>query len=122
MCLDDLQQNNEKPYMLGIFGCSNVIAKTQFFSFTNNNILRNELSCATVRQIGTPPYLVVMTSCLENDDHNEKWEFTNNRLKHVKTDLCLDHRALRQGDYVQVAPCDPYSVSQSWTISHTYDQ
>ncbi|XP_037816941.1 polypeptide N-acetylgalactosaminyltransferase 1 [Lucilia sericata] len=118
LCLDDLQQNNEKPYNLGVYSCSKEIAKTQFFSFTNNNVLRNELSCANVQHSDSPPYLIVMTTCFENDDLNEKWQYSNNRLRHLNTGMCLDHRGLHQGDYVQVAICDPYSKTQSWIIDH----
>lgn len=121
LCLDDLQQNNEKPYNLGVYSCSKEIAKTQFFSLTNSKVLRNELSCATVQHSDSPPYLIVMTSCFENDDFNEKWQYTNNRLRHILTGLCLDHRGLHQGDYIQVAICDASSKTQSWTIDHRED-
>lgn len=119
LCLDDLQQNNEKPYNLGVYACSKEISKTQFFSLTNNKVLRNELSCATVQHSDSPPFQIVMTSCFENDDHNEKWQYLGNRLRHIPTGLCLDHSGRHQGDFVQVAPCDSFSSkTQSWAIDH----
>uniref|UniRef100_A0A1I8Q0J5 Polypeptide N-acetylgalactosaminyltransferase n=1 Tax=Stomoxys calcitrans TaxID=35570 RepID=A0A1I8Q0J5_STOCA len=121
LCLDDLQQNNENPYNLGVYACSKEISKTQFFSLTNNKVLRNELSCATVQHSDSAPFQIVMTSCLEGDDYNEKWQYLGNRLRHLRTGLCLDHRGLHQGDYVQVAPCDPLSKTQRWTIDHGED-
>lgn len=48
-CFDDLQQNIDEPYNLGVYACySQEIAPSQLFSFTYNNILRTERSCATV--------------------------------------------------------------------------
>uniref|UniRef100_A0A1A9WWG0 Polypeptide N-acetylgalactosaminyltransferase n=1 Tax=Glossina brevipalpis TaxID=37001 RepID=A0A1A9WWG0_9MUSC len=120
LCLDDLQQDNEQPYNLGLFMCMNEVTKTQFFSLTNNNVLRNDLSCATVKHTRSPPYLVVMASCFDNDDYNEKWYYDHNyRLRHFPTGLCLDHRGLRQSDYVRVAPCDSQSKTQSWIFGNS---
>lgn len=114
LCLDDLQQNNEKPYNLGVFGCGTPLTKSQFFSFTNDGVLRNELSCATVQHSDSPPFRVVMTPCFDKLDFNEEWEYTDNQFVHEKTGLCLDYRGLKSGDDVQVATCDPESGTQKW--------
>lgn len=116
LCLDDLQQNNEKPYNLGVFGCSTPVTKSQFFSLTNDGVLRNELSCATVQHSDSPPFRVVMTPCFDKTDFNEEWEYSNNQFVHQKTGLCLDYRGLKSADDVQVATCDPESGTQKWQI------
>lgn len=51
LCLDDLQQDNEKPYNLGIYSCHKPnVTRSQFFSITQSGVLRNELSCASIQQ------------------------------------------------------------------------
>lgn len=51
LCLDDLQQDNEKPYNVGVYTCHRPnVTRSQFFSFTKAGVLRNELSCASVQQ------------------------------------------------------------------------
>lgn len=116
LCLDDLQQNNEKPYNLGVFFCGTPITKSQFFSITNDGVLRNELSCATVQRSDSPPFRVVMTPCFDKTDFNEHWEYANDKFVHIKTGLCLDYRGLKSADDVQVATCDTESETQKWFI------
>lgn len=49
LCFDDLQQNIDEPYNLGIYTCYKPeIAPSQFFALTHNNVLRSERSCATI--------------------------------------------------------------------------
>lgn len=51
LCLDDLQQDNESPFNLGIYTCHHPdVTRSQFFSLTNSGVLRNELSCASIQQ------------------------------------------------------------------------
>lgn len=51
LCLDDLQQDNEKPYNVGVYTCHRPnVTRSQFFSFTKAGVLRNELTCASVQQ------------------------------------------------------------------------
>lgn len=50
LCLDDLQQDNEKPYNLGVYSCQPNVTRSQFFTLTQSGVLRNELSCATIQQ------------------------------------------------------------------------
>lgn len=48
-CFDDLQQNIDEAFNLGVYTCYKPdIAPSQFFSLTYNNILRTERSCATI--------------------------------------------------------------------------
>ncbi|XP_011186327.2 polypeptide N-acetylgalactosaminyltransferase 1 [Zeugodacus cucurbitae] len=118
LCADDLSQNNEKPYNLGIFWCAKKLTKSQFFTLTNTQVLRNELSCATVPHSGGDVRVVKMVSCMDNDDYNEQWSYENEHLIHVNTGLCLDHMELRSSDEIQVARCDSDSETQRWTIQH----
>ncbi|EDV55898.1 polypeptide N-acetylgalactosaminyltransferase 1 isoform X1 [Drosophila erecta] len=118
ICLDDLLQNNEKPYNAGLYPCGKVLQKSQLFSFTNTNVLRNELSCATVQHSESPPYRVVMVPCMENDEFNEHWRYEHQHIIHSNTGMCLDHQGLKSLDDAQVAPCNPHSESQRWTIEH----
>lgn len=51
LCFDDLQQPEDNPYNVGIYVCHKpLISKSQFFSFTNDGVIRNENSCATVQK------------------------------------------------------------------------
>lgn len=48
-CFDDLQQNIDEAYNLGVYSCyKQDIAPSQFFALTYNNVLRTERSCATI--------------------------------------------------------------------------
>ncbi|XP_037945302.1 polypeptide N-acetylgalactosaminyltransferase 1 [Teleopsis dalmanni] len=116
LCLDDLHQDNEKPYNLGIFSCGRTLSKTQFFSFTKSNVLRNELSCATVQHSDSPPHLVVMVVCKDDDDLHERWRYENKQFIHTKTGMCLDAFGLKNLDHLQVAPCNNASETQRWRI------
>lgn len=117
LCLDDLLNNNEKPYNLGLYACGKALQKSQLFSYTNSLVLRNELSCATVQHSSSPPHRVVMVPCLENDDYNEQWKYENQRLVHVNTGLCLDHNGLKSMDDALVEKCDLSSDTQRWIIT-----
>ncbi|KAH8392754.1 hypothetical protein KR215_009552 [Drosophila sulfurigaster] len=118
LCLDDLLQNNEKPFNLGLYPCGKVLQKSQLFSFTEKQVLRNELSCATVQHSTTPPHRVVMVPCLENDDYNEQWRYQNHQLVHTNTGMCLDYSGQKSMDDAQVAPCSLSSDTQRWAIEH----
>lgn len=118
LCLDDLLQNNEKPFNLGLYPCGKTIQKSQLFSLTKNQVLRNELSCATVQHSDSPPYRVVMVPCMENDDYNEQWKYQRQQLIHSNTGMCLDYSGQKSMDDAQVAPCNPTSETQRWTIEH----
>lgn len=51
LCFDDLQQNEDDPFNLGIYQCHMAtLTKSQLFSFTHSGIIRSEKSCATVQQ------------------------------------------------------------------------
>ena len=117
-CLDDLMQNNEQPYNMGLYSCSEQLTKTQLMSYTKTQVLRNELSCATVQHSDSPPHLVVMTPCLEDDDYNEPWRYEKQHFIHSNTGLCLDRKGLRNMDEVQVSDCDYDSETQKWVIQH----
>lgn len=117
LCLDDLQQNNDEPYNLGVYTCHKpAVARSQFFSLTNEGILRNEQSCASVQKSSsTLKYNIVMAPCLQNVKYNEKWELTtDDLLRHIDMDVCLDHRTLAAQGHVFASQCDPKSETQKW--------
>lgn len=50
LCLDDLQSAGDDPYNLGVYVCHRPnVTKSQFFSLTDEGLLRSEESCATVQ-------------------------------------------------------------------------
>ncbi|EDW85679.1 uncharacterized protein Dwil_GK23025, isoform A [Drosophila willistoni] len=116
LCLDDLLQNNEKPFNLGLYPCGKTLQKSQLFSYTNSQVLRNELSCATVQHSDSPPRRVVMVPCSESDKFNDQWKYEDQQLVHTNSGLCIDHEGLKNMDDVIVAPCDLSSESQRWVI------
>lgn len=60
-----------------------------------------------------------MVMCLSNNKLNEKWEVTkSHQLRHIDTDMCLDHVGLHVQDHVYVRKCDSNSSTQKWTIAH----
>lgn len=49
LCFDDLQQNIDEAYNLGVYNCYKPeVAPSQFFALTDNDVLRSERNCATV--------------------------------------------------------------------------
>lgn len=119
LCFDDLQQNNEEPYNLGLYTCQKSdVTKSQFFSLTRDGVLRNELSCATVQRSSSTPFLVVMAPCQANNKHNEKWEYFRGQLRHIDTGLCIEQKGLRSHDFVVVDVCEDDTLSQKWRIEH----
>ena len=114
ICLDDLQNNNEQRFKLGVYGChGGSLTKSQFFSFTLDGVLRNEGSCATLVR-----NLIEMVPCQHNDS-KEKWTKTpEGHLIHIGSGLCLDSKGLQNKDHIQVAACERDSETQIWTIEH----
>lgn len=121
LCLDDLQQNNDEPYNLGVYSCHRPeVTRSQFFSFTNDGVLRNEQTCAFIQKTTSSiKSNVVMTPCLNNDKFNDKWQITeDNQIRHIELDLCLDHRNLNAQDHLYARKCDVTSESQKWEFSN----
>uniref|UniRef100_A0A1L8E225 Polypeptide N-acetylgalactosaminyltransferase n=1 Tax=Nyssomyia neivai TaxID=330878 RepID=A0A1L8E225_9DIPT len=119
-CLDDLQQDRESPFNLGIYGCHGPLTShSQFFSLTRDGVLRVEEACASVQESKSTRMFVVMSSCNKYNSVNNRWELTAaKQLRYVKLNLCLDMRDLKEMDYIYVAACDPDSDSQLWDITH----
>ncbi|XP_031621916.1 polypeptide N-acetylgalactosaminyltransferase 1-like, partial [Contarinia nasturtii] len=119
LCLDDLQQDNEKPYNLGVYFCSTQnITRSQFFSITREGVLRNELSCASIQQNYSKRSYVVMAACFDNDAYNEKWEFLENssQIRNVVNNICLDYSGLNAQDNIFAQECDSRSETQKWRV------
>lgn len=120
LCLDDLQSTSDDPYNIGVYVCHRPnVTKSQFFSLTDDGLLRSEEACASVQKSASIKNYVVMISCSPNNKLNEKWEMTDYRqLRHIATDMCLDHDGLRSQDHALVRKCDTNKNSQRWTIEH----
>ncbi|KAJ6640594.1 Polypeptide N-acetylgalactosaminyltransferase 1 [Pseudolycoriella hygida] len=108
LCLDDLQSTSDDPYNMGVYVCHRPnVTKSQFFSLTNEGVLRSEEACATVQNSSSSKNYVVMVACSSNSKLNEKWEMTqNHQIRHIATDMCLDHIGLHMQDHVFVRKCD----------------
>lgn len=60
-----------------------------------------------------------MAACHENDDYNETWELTeHSQIRHVTTNLCIDHANLNVQEFVYAQKCNALSETQKWTIEH----
>lgn len=159
-CFDDLQQNIDEAFNLGVYSCYQVnvikfvppniiiitfflrkfnfqpdIAPSQLFSFTYNNVLRTERSCATIDDRRSTKY-IVMIPCNFDDEVNDSWILTADRqLKHEQTGLCIgkkrkdvktfefnqilfsDRKNLDR-NYLHAAVCDSRSRTQKWEFQH----
>ncbi|EAA04096.4 AGAP006925-PA [Anopheles gambiae str. PEST] len=120
LCLDTLQQNADKPWNLGIYTCFKPeVSASQLFSLTKRNVLRNERSCATVQASKSESKFVVMIPCIDDEDIDDTWEFTEHRqLRHKQSGLCLDSSDLSTKSYVHVATCHPGIKTQKWEFQH----
>lgn len=45
LCLDDLQQSRENTLKMGVYWCHDSVTHSQFFSLTNDGLLRVEEGC-----------------------------------------------------------------------------
>uniref|UniRef100_A0A182QIX5 Polypeptide N-acetylgalactosaminyltransferase n=1 Tax=Anopheles farauti TaxID=69004 RepID=A0A182QIX5_9DIPT len=120
LCLDTLQQNAEKPWNLGIYTCFKPeVSASQLFSLTKRGVLRNERSCATVQTSKSESKFVVMIPCVDDDDFDDTWDFTEHRqLMHKQSGMCLDSSDLSTKSYVHVATCHPGIKTQKWEFQH----
>jgi polypeptide N-acetylgalactosaminyltransferase len=114
LCFDDLQQNIDEAYNLGIFNCYRPdIPPSQFFAFTYNNVLRTERSCATVDDHRSAKY-IVMLPCNSDNEIDDRWSYTiHQQFKHKGSGLCIDRKNL-DNRFMHVAVCDPNSQTQKW--------
>lgn len=48
LCLDDLQQSREEKLKVGVYWCHDTVTHSQFFSLTNEGLIRVEEGCLTV--------------------------------------------------------------------------
>lgn len=119
LCLDDLQQDADHPFTLGVYSCHRpTVTKSQFFSLTKSGVLRTEVSCAAIKKNDeTMVGNIQMSPCSDSDKFNERWEFTTDmQIRHIDTDLCLDVFGLSSQEHITVTPCDPMRDSQRWKI------
>lgn len=78
-----------------------------------------EIDVTNVSSSASPKNYVVMISCSSKKQLNEKWEMTKHQqIRHIDTDMCLDHEGLHALDHVYVKKCDSTSGTQKWTIEH----
>ncbi|XP_070508899.1 polypeptide N-acetylgalactosaminyltransferase 1 [Chironomus tepperi] len=113
-CFDDLQQNIDEAYNLGVYSCyKHDIAPSQLFSYTYNKVLRTERSCATIDDRRNTKY-ILMIPCNSDDEVGDTWTYTiNKQFKHEQSGLCIDRKNLDK-NLVHAAVCDTTSVTQKW--------
>lgn len=60
-----------------------------------------------------------MITCSPYDKFNEKWMITDDdQIRHIETDMCLDHKNLNLQEHLVVRHCDTSSKTQKWAFSH----
>ncbi|CAG9811392.1 unnamed protein product [Chironomus riparius] len=113
-CFDDLQQNIDEAYNLGVYSCyKHDIAPSQLFSYTYNKILRTERSCATIDDRRSTKY-ILMIPCNSDEEVGDTWTYTiNKQFKHEQSGLCIDRKNLDK-NLVHAAVCDSMSMTQQW--------
>lgn len=119
LCLDDLQQVRDDPIKVGIYWCHENVQSSQFFSLTNEGLLRVEEGCLApdLETENHGRYGVKMRPCKKPS--KDKWELNDNQqLRYVAMDLCLDVKGVKSSDHAYVTTCDPGRVSQKWEIVH----
>lgn len=105
--------------MLGVYGCHRpTVTKSQFFSFLKSGVLRTENSCASVqKRENSLFYNVQMSPCADRENHQQKWEYTSNQqIRNIETDHCLDVHQLNNQDHVLAIACDPLRQTQKWKL------
>jgi polypeptide N-acetylgalactosaminyltransferase len=91
LCLDSLAAELDTDYKMGVAPCASY---SLVLSLTNNQVLRSDRSCATVRQDpDTGMQNIIMTPCLSDTDVVDRWQYTEaGQLQQVNTNSCLDYR------------------------------
>lgn len=121
LCLDDLQQNRDNPFNVGVYWCHDHVVVSQFFSLTNEGLLRIEEGClAPDEESGSSEdgrLKVKLRPCRKN--HQDKWILTDkHQLQFVALKKCLDVKGLKSSDHAYVTDCEPARISQKWEIVH----
>ena len=119
LCLDDLQQSRDDEIKVGVYWCHDHVQVSQFFSLTNDGLLRVEEGCLVPDTTSSTDghHLVKLRTCRTPDE--DQWELnSNHQLRFVALDKCLDVKGLKSSDHVYVTDCDPLRVSQKWELVH----
>lgn len=117
LCLDNLQNNMDNPYTLGVYSCHSKLYPSQYFSLSDLGELRQEVQCA---EVGTQTdkkkrYIITMFEC--HGGANQKWIITQSGgLKHQESNLCLTVIS-EEPISVVAAKCDS-SNAQIWTFDY----
>jgi polypeptide N-acetylgalactosaminyltransferase len=75
MCLDNMQNNEDLAYNLGIYPCHAELSMSQFFAVSKDGQLRREESCAEVEGYGEDG-IVKMVPCPLIPTDDQKWILT----------------------------------------------
>ncbi|XP_043279909.1 polypeptide N-acetylgalactosaminyltransferase 1-like [Venturia canescens] len=116
LCLDNLQRDEDKPYIIGLYSCHNKIFPSQFFSLSHYGELRREQTCAVINTIDedSPRPKVQMVDCQYQGDE-AKWTLTEEgKLVHVATGLCLDGTKIKSGGDLVASMCSDRASDQFW--------
>lgn len=121
LCLDDLQQDRDNPFKIGVYWCHDQPQVSQLFSLTNEGLLRVEEGCLapeTSSEDNDGRHIVKLRKC-KRKAHLDRWERTeSHQLRFVALKKCLDVKGLKSSDHAYVTDCDPVRVSQKWEIVH----
>lgn len=123
LCLDDLQQNRDEPFKVGVYWCHDHVQSSQFFSLTDEGLLRVEEGCLAPDHTSedsedSTRYPVMLRPCKKMREE-DKWELTgSHQLRFVALDKCLDVKGLKSSDHAYVTECESARVSQKWEIVH----
>ncbi|XP_031780011.1 polypeptide N-acetylgalactosaminyltransferase 1-like [Nasonia vitripennis] len=123
LCLDNLQNDEEKPYNLGVYECHSQLFPSQYFSLSKVGELRREDTCATVveDEHSKDIFKVSMKACDEIENDRE-WMLTEDgKILHLRTGLCLDATGIRTKEDVLAAACSD-SPDQFWQFDFYGDK
>ena len=125
MCLDNMQNNEDLAYNLGIYPCHAELSMSQFFAVSKGGQLRREESCAEVEGYGEDG-IVKMVPCPLIPTDDQKWIrtpvfhymtlilfkpitfyifFQRGELIHERSGKCLDRGTKMESSDVTISPC-----------------
>lgn len=111
MCFDTMAEDEDQNIPISLYECQ-YPSMNQMFSFSKRHELRREEHCA---EIDGPTKQVVFYPC--HQGASQRWEFKNEQLKHLTTDLCLTS-VLSPDQHVRGVPCMPDDAKQRWIWTH----
>jgi polypeptide N-acetylgalactosaminyltransferase len=112
-CLDNMQHSDNADYVLDVYPCHPQTYPSQTFFLSNTGQLRREVECGVNRG---GKNRVEMVPCEDNPSAQDKWEYKDSILRHIKSNKCLSVVMNSGKGDLTLEPCVEGASSQLWSF------